>query len=425
MLDEKQLEIVNSTEKNIIVEAGGGSGKTRVLIERIKKLLNDNVPAENIVAITFTNMAAEEMKERLINVHGIGDCFIGTIHSFANKIFKNSNEEYKLYTQEIQDQFMNVLIALEAKFLKMETYLIYKDIKKKIDLGIVDENELEAMIPSTELYEIKVFMGQIEDSNYKQTINTLCKKHNVITFDELLKKTTQYFKDIGGKIEYLFVDEFQDIGPLEKNFFVALNADNYFYIGDEKQAIYSFKGGDVKFFLNLINNKKWKTYYLNNNYRCGEKIINLANEVICQADDVLNLTSVCKSGNVGNTIIDSKYKLETYLNNIKEEEKYKDWFILVRTNKDLVKLENILQEIELPYVSFRKGEMTLEEMRKCMEENKVKLLTIHTSKGLESKNVLLWGNFPIHQKPYLRNNDELKVLYVGITRAIDKCIVLN
>ena len=63
MLDEKQLEIVNSTEPRIIVEAGGGSGKTRVLIERVKKLLNDGVPACNIVAITFTNMAAEEMKE--------------------------------------------------------------------------------------------------------------------------------------------------------------------------------------------------------------------------------------------------------------------------------------------------------------------------------------------------------------------------
>ena len=76
-------------------------------------------------------------------------------------------------------------------------------------------------------------------------------------------------------------------------------------------------------------------------------------------------------------------------------------------------------------MSFRKGEMTLDEMRKCMAENKVKLLTIHTSKGLESPNVLMWGNFPIRQKPYLRNNDEIKVEYVGITRGIDKVIILN
>ena len=236
MLDKYQQEIVNSNEPRIIVEAGGGAGKTRTLIERIKRLLNDGVPACNIVAITFTNMAAEEMKERLMDVEGIGDCFIGTIHSFANKIFKNSNETYKLFTEEIQDQFMNVLISLYAKHLSMDKYLIYKDTKKKIDMGILDEGELSIILTSGELYELRVFLGEIKDDSYPQNINTLCKKHNIITFDELLRKTTEYFKSINGKIEYLFVDEYQDIGPLEKQFFIALNADNYFYIGDEKQC---------------------------------------------------------------------------------------------------------------------------------------------------------------------------------------------
>jgi superfamily I DNA/RNA helicase len=104
---------------------------------------------------------------------------------------------------------------------------------------------------------------------------------------------------------------------------------------------------------------------------------------------------------------------------------YKDWFILVRTNKDLVTLEEKLNGLGIPFVSFRKSDMTLNEMRNCMAEDKVKLLTIHTSKGLESPNVLMWGNFPIVQKPYLRNNDELKIEYVGMTRAIDKLIILN
>lgn len=181
-------------------------------------------------------------------------------------------------------------------------------------------------------------------------------------------------------------------------------------------------GGNVNYFLNLIKNKNWKTYYLNNNYRSGQSIIELASRVIVQADDIINMQSNCKSGKVGETITDSKYKIDEYLKSISD---YKDWFLLVRTNKDLVKLEAKLNELNIPYVSFRKGEMSLEEMRKCMAEDKVKLLTIHTSKGLESPNVLLWGNFPIKQKPYLRNNDEIKCLYVGITRAIDKCIILN
>lgn len=363
MLDEKQLEIVNSKEPRIIVEAGGGSGKTRCLIERIKKLINDGVEAQNIVAITFTNMATEEMKERLADVKGIGDCFIGTIHSFANKIFKNSNEEYKLFNEDIRDQFMNVLITLHAKFTKLEDYFQYKEYLKKVDNGLMEECDIQNLMPRKSLYEIKVFLDEIEDKNYPQTMKTLCKKHNVITFDELLKKTTQYFKEINGKVEYLFVDEYRDIGPLEKDFFISLNADNYFYIGDEKQAIYAFKGGNVRFFLNLINSSKWKTYYLNNNYRCGQKIIDVANEVICQANDIINMRSVCKSGKQGEVIIDNKLKLPIYLRKIHH---YKDWFFLVRTNKDLAKMEQILISENIPYVSFKKGEMSLDEMRKCM-----------------------------------------------------------
>lgn len=190
-------------------------------------------------------------------------------------------------------------------------------------------------------------------------------------------------------------------------------------------GIYAFKGGNVKFFLNLIRSKKWKTYYLNNNYRCGQKIIDVANEVIVQADDIINTHAVCKSGKMGEVIIDSKYKIDSYLNKINSEENYGEWFLLVRTNKELYKLEQKLIDLEIPYVSFKKGEVTLEEMRQMMSGNKVKLLTIHASKGLESKRVLLWGNFPIRQKSYMRNSDERKVLYVGITRAIDECIILN
>lgn len=698
MLDEKQLEIVNSNEPRIIVEAGAGSGKTYTLIERVKRLLNDGVEAQNIVIITFTNMAGEELRERLIDVPGIGDCFIGTIHSFANKIFKNSNEDYRLYTDEIENQFMTVLINLYARCTTMDKYFIYKDIKKKIDLGIKEEYELNTVLSEAEIYEIEVLLGHIPNDSYAENMNSLCKKHNVITFDELIKRTTEYFKEINGKVEYLFVDEFQDIGPLEKKFFIALNADNYFYVGDEKQcqptgtkitmsngntkniedlkigdevlsynlkeghycrktkkgkgkkildisthytneliqvvtnnnfsstytknhkclarihykgnenksvvyimqnakgqyrvgstklftfnnrnfglrnrmntekatngwildvyenekeawlaeqicaykygipqitwtykniknnekdidnlynelgdnlefnviqclrafgrdfnyplftrntnkhfskihlteivacnlissvmdlavpsqaennrlkneyyqiqqiiniqgnmfkvyglkvedtetyvadgilthnSIYGFKGGNVEYFTSLIKNKNWKTYYLNNNYRCGSEIIDLANRVIAQADDIISSSTVCMSKKRGEVVIDSKYKIDNYL---KKLANFKDWFILVRTNKDLVKVEQKLLQLNIPYVSFRKGEMTLDQMRKCIAEDKVKLLTVHTSKGLESPNVLLWGNFPIKQKPYLRNNDEIKVEYVGITR---------
>lgn len=235
MLDKYQQEIVDSNEPRIIVEAGAGSGKTYTLTERVKRLLLDGVEPSNMVIISFTRMAAEELKERLVDVPGIGDCFVGTIHSFANKIFQNSNETYKLYSDEIENQFMTVLINLYGKYITMDKFFIYKDIMKKIDLGLKTELDLNIALAQNEIYEIEVFMGKIKNESYPQNINTLCKKHNVITFDELLKKTTEYFKQINGKVEYLFVDEFQDIGKLERDFFKALNADNYFYVGDEKQ----------------------------------------------------------------------------------------------------------------------------------------------------------------------------------------------
>lgn len=422
MLDQYQQKIVNATENKIIVEAGAGSGKTKTLIERIKKLLKDGVEPSNIVCITFTRMAAEELKERLIDVPGIGDCFVGTIHAFANKIFKNSGEEYKLFTEEIENQFMNVLISIYGKFLTMDRYLVYKDLQKKIDLGILDDKEARNSMSPSEMYEIDTFMGENVDEKYPENIKTLCKKHHIINFDELLKKTTAYFKEIGGKVEYLFVDEFQDIGPLEKKFFQALNADNYFYVGDEKQALYAFKGGNVSYFLNLIKNPDWKAYYLKNNYRCGQKIIELSQKVICQANDTISIESNCMSNKMGEITIDSKYKLDFYLNKIKN---YKDWFILVRTNKDIAKMEIELNKNNIPYITFKKSDMSLDEMKKAMKDDKVKLLTIHASKGLESPNVLMWGNFPIKEKPYLRNNDEIKVRYVGITRTMENLILLN
>lgn len=193
----------------------------------------------------------------------------------------------------------------------------------------------------------------------------------------------------------------------------------------KSNGIYAFKGGNVKYFLDLIEDENWTTYYLNNNYRCSQRIIDIANEVIVQADDIINTKAICKSEKEGFLKIDSKLKLDDYLEAIKEAENYRDWFILVRTNKDIYKVWQKLEELKIPNVSFKKGEVTLEEMKKMMNENKVKLLTIHASKGLESPNVLLWGNFPIHQKPYLRNSDERKVLYVGITRGIDRVIILN
>lgn len=124
-LDPTQQEIVTSSAKNIIVSAGAGSGKTRVLTERVKYLLEEGVTPDSIVCITFTNKAADEMKQRLSNVQGIGDAFIGTIHSFANRIFKNSGTNYELLTKDKEIDIIKGLIKQYGKYVTPDEYMQY------------------------------------------------------------------------------------------------------------------------------------------------------------------------------------------------------------------------------------------------------------------------------------------------------------
>lgn len=261
-LDQQQDLAVHAKDSNVLVVAGAGSGKTRVLTERIKFLLEEGVPPCNIVAITFTNMAAEEMKERLYDVEGIGDAFIGTIHSFANRVMKLSGENYRIYDDGIDNDFHRELITKYCKSLTFDRYLEYKDMKTQEMMGKISEKELNEYLLPSEQGELRL-IERTEDAieyeisvagstQFPESIDTLCKARNVITFEELLKRAEMYFRSINAEIEHVLVDEFQDVGSLEFNFIDSLQADNYFLVGDDWQSIYSFKGGNVKIFMKLI-----------------------------------------------------------------------------------------------------------------------------------------------------------------------------
>lgn len=425
VLDQQQLKIVNSNEKNIIVVAGAGSGKTRVLTERVKRLIKDGTAPCNIVVITFTNMAADEMRERLLNVEGIGDAFIGTIHSFANKLMKNSGEIYELYTEEKENNFARVIIRRYCKHLTYDRFLEYKDLKYKHELGLVSEGRLDTFLLPSEQADLYA-MFDSPNEEFLQTIPSMCESENIITFDKLVEKATDYFKEIGGTVEHVLVDELQDIGYLEYRFIRALNAENYFFVGDDWQAIYGFKGGDVNIFTNLIKDKNWTTYTLDINYRSAKEILEKAEFVIRQIplSKIIDKRVVAKSKEKGYVQTASKYRLKEFLTKIPVA-RYADYFLLVRTNKELYEVSNILDSLGINYSSFKKGELSLDEMREELNKKTIKLLTVHTSKGLENTNVILYGNFPMTQPSYLKNDDERKVMYVGMTRAIKKLIILN
>lgn len=433
-LDDQQREAVYTTHPKVLVVASAGSGKTRVLTERVKHLLDSGVEPSNIVAITFTNMASEEMKMRL-KVANVGDCFIGTIHSFANKIMKvSSDTPYQILNTEISNSFHKELIQKYCKFLTFEKFLKYVDMQNAYDLGQATDDQLNSVLKPSESAELLLIRGgnvpnslNLNKKDYPVTIKDLCKKHNVIDFNELLEMATKYFEDNHSEVEHLLIDEFQDIGTLEYNFLTSLQAKNLFLVGDDYQSIYGFKGGSVNIMLSLSRNKEFKVLPLTMNYRNNTEILNLSTTIINQVSNKIHKTiRVPDDREKGEVYLGSKPQLRDIIEKvIKPSKELKDWFILVRTNKELLEVQDILNDLRVRNTSFKREGMSLTDLQNLMQYNSVKVLTVHTSKGLESKNVVMYGNFPVKVPRYRNSQEERKVMYVGVTRAKESLVILN
>lgn len=326
-LDEEQRIAVYSDERKILVAAAAGSGKTLTLTERIRRLIKDGYDPSKIYAITFTNMAAEEMKDRLGNIEGL---FIGTIHSLANRILLlNSIDTSQIINEEQFD-------------------LLFKKVK-----------EDNIILP---------------------------------------------------EVEHLLIDEFQDLCDDEFEFtFETLNPKNFFVIGDSRQAIYSFKGGNYRHFLDLVKDKTVQVYQLNNNYRCGFNIIDYAENIIDAVQDVYRTTVKWKNDKYGAVEVEP-FSLSKILQEIWAEKDYKNWFILCRTNNELSDMKQYLESKGIPCVTFKKADYSLEELNKNLSSDTVKVLTIHSSKGLQSNKVIVIG-------ARSWNDEERRVNYVAATRA--------
>lgn len=419
-LSKQQLEIVNSTAKNIIVDAGSGSGKTRVLTERVKKVLESGTDPTSIVVITFTNMAADELKTRLNGTVGIDKCFVGTIHSYANKLLKRTGFDFEIFSELYQTQFMKILIPKYARRCTFDDYLCFVKYDRLVSAGRMSEKDIESKFSDKRVYgELMILLGRSNMSHYDypETVLTLCKANNIISFDELIKLSTNYFKAAKVHLQYLFVDELQDIGYLEYNFLRKLNADNNFFIGDDYQSIFSFKGGDVGIFLSLMKNEDWKTYYLTENYRTAKSILLYANTIVSKAEDIIKKDVVCMNENKGDLRFATKSTFEEFLSKLKPDD---DWFILTRSNKEMIMAEAILKKNKIDHYCFKQSNISHKKLMEIKSKPCIKVMTIHASKGLECENVALYGKLPVKGTGA---SEELKVYYVGLTRAINKCVV--
>lgn len=280
-LDKYQMEAVEAKEKNILVVAAPGSGKTTVIINRIDYLIRKKLISEdNIIVITFTKAAALNMKDRYKKAFNRSKTpFFGTFHGLFYQILKRYGININIIQGYISNKIMESV--LRRYFDEVNEDKI-KEALNNISLYKTSRNTLEAFKPS---FSKDIFIECLEAySKYKD-------ENNLMDFDDLAIEALKLFENnkgiregYKGLFKYVLVDEFQDCDELQIDFLNLINKgneNNLFAVGDEDQCIYSFRGSKPEYMVTF--NKIFtggKKYYLSKNYRSTKNIIELSKKII-------------------------------------------------------------------------------------------------------------------------------------------------
>ena len=212
------------------------------------------------------------------------------------------------------------------------------------------------------------------------------------------------------RIPFLLVDEFQDITEKEYRFiFEILKPESFFIVGDSRQSIYSFRGSNYQLFEKLITDGQNQVYELNINYRNPKAIMKFANKFIAGMEDIWMTEVECESFVLG-TIEKHEFSGYNILQCLKSDLEYNNWFILCRTNRQVDLVMEILEDKGIPCETFKKGNKRYEDLTNSLKNNTVKVLTIHSAKGLEAKNVIVIGANSF-------SPEEKRLSFVAATRA--------
>ncbi|MCR5594735.1 MAG: UvrD-helicase domain-containing protein [Lachnospiraceae bacterium] len=367
LLNPMQLEAVYQTEGPVLILAGAGSGKTRVLTYRVAYLIEQGVSPWNIMAITFTNKAAGEMKERVDAVVGSGaeSVWIATFHSSCARILRRYIDRLGYDTNfAIYDTDDSKSIIKEvAKKLNIDT----KRIKERTIMNEISSAKNEMMGPDEykRSYGSDFVLGKIADC-YEEYEKAL-RKNNALDFDDLLLKCVELFKkdeDVlhgyQDRFKYICVDEYQDTNSVQFEL-VRLLADahhNICVVGDDDQSIYKFRGANIRNILDFESvYPKAKVVKLEQNYRSTSNILNAANAVIANNTNRKVKTLWTDKGdgeNIHFELLDSAWEESHYIaedivRKIRKGATYKDFAILYRTNAQSRILEESLVMEGLPY----------------------------------------------------------------------------
>ncbi len=365
-LNDKQLEAVNHTEGPCLVLAGAGSGKTRVLTERIIKLIDDGVSPYNILAITFTNKAAKEMRVRVQNKIGdvANSIFIGTFHSFGLRILRENYDAIG-YSSNITILDTDDTKSLIKRILKENSFdPADYDIKHIISKISSAKNDGISPLEFSKLFlnEHDKVIGLVYEKYLK-----LLKENNSVDFDDLLLKPVEIFKkrkDILEKYQerfrYILVDEYQDTNSIQYELckMLAKKYNNIFVVGDANQSIYSWRNADYRNILNFEKDyKNAHVVLLEENYRSTNTILKAANSVIKNNNEgtKLNLwTSIGDGEKVEYIRVEDEIKESSFVINkikelVSEGYSYSDFAVLYRTNAQSRTIEEAFVRNNIPY----------------------------------------------------------------------------
>jgi len=375
-LNDAQLAPTLQKEGPMIVIAGAGSGKTRVLTYRIAYLMSQGIDAFNILALTFTNKAAREMKDRIARIVGseAKNLWMGTFHSVFARILRFEGEKlgypsnFTIYDTQDSDR----LIASIIKEMNLDKDVYkYKQIRSRISSYKNSLITVRAYFQNPELIEADTMakrpkMGEI----YKNYVDR-CFKAGAMDFDDLLLKTNELltrFPDVLAKYQdkfrYILVDEYQDTNHSQYLIVRALSDrfQNICVVGDDAQSIYAFRGANIN---NILNFQKdyddVKMFRLEQNYRSTKNIVNAANSIIdknkSKIDKIVwtandegqkikvhrSMTDGDEGRYVASTIFETK--MQNQLRN-------KDFAVLYRTNAQSRAIEDALRKRDIPYRIF-------------------------------------------------------------------------
>ncbi len=465
MYNDEQKKAIIDSSSHILCIAGAGSGKTTVLTKRIEFLVKyKSIDPRKILAVTFTRKARQEMMKRLnqlgINVH------IETFNSFCEKILNRNSDIAYSQPYRIMSNKDKIRIVHEALSKigytvdeALESYYNSRKIggedKRLLFLGFI--NDLFSLMDNYRNYNkpLSVFKEQTTRLNSykdKQTaefiynlislLDELKKKYGLRDYTDQLVHTIRLFKEhpsVIPEFEHVLVDEYQDVNHLQVKLLNLLSPSNLFVVGDPRQSIYGWRGSSINYILKFNEfYKDSSIIQLTKNYRSSKKIVDVGNEIIKSMGLPPMESVLSDNGEVVLLSHENEQAEALFLaHSIKSLDKPRnEIFVLTRTNKQLELIAEVLAQNNIKYLK-----RTVEEKNENLQPkpDEITLSTVHAIKGLEAEVVYLAGvtsnmypcmasEHPVLDMAkinshYNKYDEELRLLYVGVTRARKKLII--